>query len=221
MEKFSRTIRSFVLRQGRLTVGQQRALDTLWPRYGVEPDKETLDLNVLFGRPAPVILEIGFGNGDAIAQMATVNPACNFVGIEVHKPGVGHLLQIIEKERIENIRVLNMDAVEVLTTNIADTSLHGVNIFFPDPWHKKRHHKRRLVQPEFLALLARKLKSGGVLHIATDWEDYAHHVEEVISDQSAFEAATIDQALLRSKTRFEQRGQRLGHRIRDMVYRRI
>lgn len=221
MEKYSRTIRSFVLRQGRLTVGQQRALETLWPRYGIEPGDARLDFNAIFGRSAPVILEIGFGNGDAIAQMAVANPACNFVGIEVHKPGVGHLLQLIEKDGIDNIRAINKDAVEVLNNNIADRSLHGVNIFFPDPWHKKRHNKRRLVQLEFINLLARKLKPGGILHIATDWEDYAQHVEEVMNGQTDFEAATIDQALARPKTRFEQRGLRLGHVICDMVYRRI
>lgn len=214
-----RQIRSFVLREGRLTVGQQRALDELWPRYGIDVDSDMLDFKSLFGRSAPVVLEIGFGNGESLAQMANTYRDFDFIGVEVHRPGVGHLLRLIEKDALNNIRVLCKDAVEVLRNNVADMSLYGINIFFPDPWHKKRHHKRRLVQADFIALLSWKLQDNGVLHVATDWEDYAHHVEAVMANQ-AFSPAPPEGALSRPETKFEQRGQRLGHGVWDLVYRK-
>lgn len=216
-----RQIRSFVLREGRLTSGQQRALEVLWPRYGVDIASDALDFGALFGRAAPVVLEIGFGNGESLAQMAGAHPDVDFIGIEVHRPGVGHLLQLIEKHALANVRILCRDAVEVIKNNIADASLQQVNIFFPDPWHKKRHHKRRLVQPDFVSLLFRKLRSEGMLHVATDWEDYAEHTRAVMRDQPGFSLVATDHVLPRPGTKFEQRGLGLGHSIHDLVYRKI
>lgn len=209
-----------MLREGRLTAGQQRALDELWPRYGIDVDSNMLDFASLFDRDAPVVFEIGFGDGESLAQMAATFPDLNFVGIEVHRPGVGHLLQLIEKQALSNVRVLSRDAVEVLQNNIADGTLYCVNIFFPDPWHKKRHHKRRLVQPDFVTLLSRKLRDDGMIHIATDWEDYARHVEAVMATQDKFESAPPKTGLSRPQTKFERRGQRLGHGVWDLVYRK-
>lgn len=213
-----RQIRSFVLREGRLTAGQQRALEELWPSFGVEVDSDVLDFESLFGRSAPVVFEIGFGNGESLAHMAKTRPDFDFIGVEVHRPGVGHLLQLIEKETLNNVRVLCKDAVEILKNNVADESLRGVNIFFPDPWHKKRHHKRRLLQADFVTLLSRKLQNGGVLHVATDWEDYANHVETVMATQVELKSAPLETALSRPETKFERRGQRLGHGVWDLVY---
>ncbi|HEX7025679.1 MAG TPA: tRNA (guanosine(46)-N7)-methyltransferase TrmB [Gammaproteobacteria bacterium] len=214
-----RQIRSFVLREGRLTAGQQRALEELWPRYGIDADSKVFDFVSLFGRAAPVVFEIGFGDGESLAQTASTYPDLNFIGVEVHRPGVGHLLQLTEQQSLANIRIVSRDAVEVLKENIADGSLYCVDIFFPDPWHKKRHHKRRLVQPDFVALLSRKLQHGGILHVATDWEDYARHVETVMTGQNAFTRASPEAALSRPETKFERRGQRLGHGVWDLVYR--
>lgn len=215
-----RHIRSFVLREGRLTAGQQRALEVLWPRYGVDPGSDVLDFGTLFDRAAPVVLEIGFGNGESLAQMANARPDIDFIGIEVHRPGVGHLLKLIENEALANIRILCKDAVEVIKNNIADASLQQINIFFPDPWHKKRHHKRRLVQPDFVTLLFRKLRSQGMLHVATDWDDYAQHTRAVMQTQPGFSPVAAGHALPRPGTKFEQRGLNLGHGIHDLVYRK-
>jgi tRNA (guanine-N7-)-methyltransferase len=216
-----RRIRSFVLREGRLTAGQQRALEELWPRYGVDSDSNLLDFASLFGRDEPVVFEIGFGDGESLAQMAATHPDLNFVGVEVHRPGVGHLLQLIEKQALANVRVISRDAVEVLKENVPDASLHRVNIFFPDPWHKKRHHKRRLVQPDFVALLSCKLQRGGILHVATDWEDYAEHVEAVMTTRNTFSRVTTEDTLTRPETKFERRGQRLGHGVWDLIYKKL
>lgn len=215
-----RQIRSFVLREGRLTAGQQRALEVLWPRYGVDAGSDALDFGALFGRAAPVVLEIGFGNGESLAHMANVHPDVDFIGVEVHRPGVGHLLQLIEKQALANVRILCSDAVDVIKNNIADASLQQINIFFPDPWHKKRHHKRRLVQPDLVSLLFRKLRSQGILHIATDWDDYAEHTRAAMRTQPGFNPVATDNALPRPGTRFERRGLNLGHRIHDLVYRK-
>lgn len=219
-----RRIRSFVRREGRLTRGQQHALDTLWPRYGLPAD-QVADFNALFGRSAAVTLEIGFGNGASLARLAHAQPEQDFIGIEVHRPGVGHLLQLAERDRLSNLRIYNHDAVEVLERCIPDHSLARVLILFPDPWHKKRHHKRRLVQPEFIALVASKLSRGGILHLATDWTDYAEHMLAVMAQTSAFSNIAgagnyAERPAYRSLTKFELRGQRLGHPVHDLVFER-
>ena len=220
-----RRIRSFVRREGRITPGQQRALQECWPRYGLEADAR-LDLAQVFGRDAPRTLEIGFGNGASLATMAAQQPQHDFIGIEVHRPGVGHLLQLIEEQGLGNLRLMREDAVQVLQHCIADDSLDRVLLFFPDPWHKKRHHKRRIVQPDFIELLASKIRHGGRLHMATDWEDYAQHMVEVMSGSTAFRNCAASGAFVprpeyRPVTKFEQRGQRLGHGVWDMVYEKL
>lgn len=214
-----RVIRSFVRREGRLTAGQQRALESLWPHYGLEADTP---LNQV-ASDKDIVLEIGFGMGDSLAHMAAANPEGLFVGIEVHRPGVGHLLKLIQEQNLDNIRIYCTDAVDVLTHCIQDNCLQKVQIFFPDPWHKKRHHKRRLIQPAFLRLLATKLKPGGVLHIATDWQNYAEHCVEALDQVSAFQNTSSTPPYsprpdFRPMTKFEQRGQRLGHGVWDLIY---
>ena len=220
-----RAIRSFVRREGRITEAQKRALEELLPRYGVEPGEAPLDFVALFGRDAPVHVEIGFGNGEALAAMAAAHPQNNYLGIEVHRPGVGAMLRRIEAEGLANVRVACTDAKELLDRRIPQDSLSAVYIFFPDPWHKTRHHKRRLVQAEFVALLARKLKTGGLLHLATDWEDYAQHMLAVLTAAEVFENTAAPDSFTprpehRTLTRFERRGHRLGHGVRDLVFRR-
>ena len=221
----AREIRSFVRREGRITAGQQRALQDLWPRYGLAADAP-LDLVTIFGRRAPCTLEIGFGNGDALATMAGQQPDTDFIGIEVHRPGVGRLLQQLDKHELTNVRVMREDAVQILNTCFPDNSLDRLLLFFPDPWHKKRHHKRRIVQPGFVELLARKIKPGGTLHMATDWEDYARHMLEVMGGAAAFcncagTGNYSPQPDYRPVTKFEQRGQRLGHGVWDLLYERV
>jgi tRNA (guanine-N7-)-methyltransferase len=220
-----RIIRSFVRREGRITSGQQRALQDLWPRYGLEADAP-LNKESIFGRKAPCTLEIGFGNGDALATMAEQQPECDFIGIEVHRPGVGRLLQQLERRNLNNVRVMREDAVDILKDCIPDNSLDRVLLFFPDPWHKKRHHKRRLVQADFIELLAGKIRHGGCFHMATDWEDYAMHMLEVMERSPAFRnrAGTGKFSLrpdYRPVTKFEQRGQRLGHGVWDLLFERV
>lgn len=220
---FTRKIRSFVRREGRLTTGQQHALDTLWPKYGIDMSNTALDLGSIFGNEQPVILEIGFGNGDSLAQMARGNSGLNYLGIEVHRPGVGHLLYLIEEQDIENLRIMSEDAVEIIRNQIPEQALNGVQLFFPDPWPKKKHHKRRIVQPEFVKLIASRLKPGGFFHMATDWENYAEHMLEVMSAAEDFENSTkqgdfIPRPDSRPLTKFEQRGQRLGHGVWDLLY---
>ena len=221
--EFTRKIRSFVRREGRLTTGQQHALDTLWPKYGIDMSDTALDLGSIFGNEQPVILEIGFGNGDSLAQMAKGNPGLNYLGIEVHRPGVGHLLYLIEEQDIENLLIMSEDAVEIIRNQIPERALTGVQLFFPDPWPKKKHHKRRIVQPEFVKLLASRLKPGGFFHMATDWENYAEHMLEVMSAAEDFENSTKEGDFIprpdsRPLTKFEQRGQRLGHGVWDLLY---
>ena len=222
-----RQIRSFVRRAGRQTRAQDRALAELWPRYGVPtPDggaSPRLDLPALFGRNAPCVLEIGFGNGDALVRMAAESPDRNFLGVEVHVPGVGHCLLAIERLGLTNVRLLMQDAMEVLRDSLPDQSLLGVHLFFPDPWHKKRHHKRRLVRPEFVALLAARLAPGGYFLVATDWPEYAVHIGTLIGASPAFQALDTGPPGAvggRPLTRFEARGERLGHPIWEAVYRR-
>ena len=222
-----RPIRSFVRRAGRQTRAQDRALSELWPRFGVELPEEgaaaTLDLATVFGRSAPCVLEIGFGNGDALISMAGAAPDRNFLGVEVHAPGVGHCLLAIERVGLTNVRLLMQDAGEILLEQLVDRSLSGVHLFFPDPWHKKRHHKRRLVQPGFVALLAARIAPGGYFHVATDWPDYAAHIREVLAgsrDFQSVECAPGGPLGGRPRTRFEARGERLGHPIWEAVYQR-
>lgn len=220
-----RRIRSFVLRMGRMTAGQQRALDELWPRYGIEFTAAPLDLDQTFGRHAPRMIEIGFGDGDALFAYAQAHPEVDCLGIEVHRPGVGHLLMQVQDAGITNVRVSCHDAVEVLTQQLTPASLDAVHILFPDPWHKKRHHKRRLIQTEFADVLARVIKSGGVLRLATDWQDYAEHMRVVLDPHAQFINTAAAEGYVsrpedRPVTRFERRGQRLGHGVWDMEYQR-
>lgn len=221
-----RAIRSYTLRQGRLTPAQQRAMDELFPRFGVPSGETPLDFDTIFGRTAPRILEIGFGNGDSLAAIAHAHPGNDYLGIEVHTPGVGHLLLKIEELALTNLRVMRDDAVEVLTHRIADASLDAVYLFFADPWPKKRHHKRRIVQEEFAQLLRSKLKPGGHFHMATDWENYAQHMLEVMNVAAGFRNTSpsgdyVPRPDYRPLTKFEQRGQRLGHGVWDLIFERI
>ncbi|MGH8461191.1 MAG: tRNA (guanosine(46)-N7)-methyltransferase TrmB [Stenotrophobium sp.] len=220
-----RKIRSFVRREGRMTDGQKAALERLWPRYGLDVPAQAYDLAQVFGRKAPVVFEIGFGNGDHLLARAQAEPQHDFIGIEVHRPGVGRVLLNAEKLGLGNLRAASHDAVEVLEGWIADGALREVVIYFPDPWHKKRHNKRRLVQPEFVTLLARKLAPGGRLLLATDWEPYAAQMLEVLNAAPAFRNVAADGRYVprhatRPKTRFELRGERLGHAVYDLEYRR-
>jgi len=213
----NRPVRSYVLRQGRTTPAQARALEALYPKYGLPYTGEPLGNP--FGRTAPLVLEIGSGMGETTAAIAKVRPEVDFIAIEVHAPGVGSLLNRIAREELANLRVIRHDALEVLERMIDDASLAAIHLFFPDPWPKKRHHKRRLVQPQFAALAARKLAPGGVLHAATDWPDYAEHMSEVFSGESLF--LPVGKGFVeRPPTKFETRGRRLGHPIRELYYRR-
>ncbi|WNN43651.1 tRNA (guanosine(46)-N7)-methyltransferase TrmB [Winslowiella toletana] len=221
-----RRIRSFVRRQGRLTKGQQHALDNYWPVMGVEYQAQPIDLVDLFGREGPVVLEIGFGMGASLVTMAGNNPQQNFLGIEVHSPGVGACLGSAHEAGVDNLRVMCHDAVEVLENMIPDNSLRMVQLFFPDPWHKARHNKRRIVQVPFAELVMRKLKLGGTFHMATDWESYAEHMLEVMSSIEGYKNQSEDNSYVprpesRPLTKFEQRGQRLGHGVWDLMFERV
>ncbi|MBF4989890.1 tRNA (guanosine(46)-N7)-methyltransferase TrmB [Methylophilus sp. QUAN] len=222
---YQRRIRSFVLRQGRLTKGQERALQTAWPTFGIEYTDQALDVSQAFGRTdSKKILEIGFGMGDATAKIAQTLPDCDFLAVEVHTPGVGSLLKLMQEGDIQNIRIIQHDAVEVLQNMLADASLDGVHIFFPDPWHKKRHHKRRLIQAEFVQLLCAKLKAGAYIHVATDWQEYAEWVLEVLQGESQLQNTASDYAekpSYRPLTKFENRGLKLGHGVWDLVFKRV
>lgn len=214
-----RAVRSFVLRAGRTTVAQRRALEELWPRFGIGFSPAPLDLDASFGRHAHRTLEIGFGDGELLADMAQRQPDQDFLGVEVHGPGVGHCLLLLEKLGLANVRLIRHDAVEVLAAQIPDASLDRVNLFFPDPWPKKRHHKRRIVQPAFMRLVAARLKPGGLFHVATDWAPYAEHIEAVVAAEPAFEQPALPVAE-RPSTRFERRGERLGHAVYERAWRR-
>ena len=221
-----RPIRSFVLRQGRFTPAQQRAFDKHWARYGVDYSGQQRDFDALFGRRGTRVLEIGFGNGEQLAHSAQAEPSRDFIGVEVHRPGVGRLLNALAEREISNVRVYAHDAVEVVRNEIAPGQLDEVRIYFPDPWHKKRHHKRRLVQPEFVALLAARVRSGGRLHLATDWQGYAEYIQDVLAAAPAWriDPAHADPAqrpAWRAETHFERRGLRLGHHVLDFVYERV
>jgi len=222
----NRPIRSFVMRTGRMTVAQTRALEELWPRYGLEFAPQPLSLDEMFGRAAPRTLEIGFGNGEHLAALAGAHPERDYVGVEVHKPGVGHLLLLAATNNLANVRVSTHDAVEVLREQIAPASLDEVLVLFPDPWHKKRHHKRRLIQRPFVELVASRMASGGVLRLATDWEEYAQQMLEVLGAASTMfvnlspNGDWMPRNEERAPTRFEQRGERLGHGVWDLAFRR-
>jgi tRNA (guanine-N7-)-methyltransferase len=217
-----RRIRSFVLRQGRLTKGQERALETAWPQFGIDYTENLLDLSQVFRRnDSKKILEIGFGMGESTAKIAQTLPDYDFLAVEVHTPGVGSLLKQIEELALTNIRIVQHDAVEVLQNMLVDESLDGVHIFFPDPWHKKRHHKRRLIQAEFVKLLSSKLKVGAYIHVATDWQEYAEWVLEVLNAEPQLQNTVKDYAEkpnYRPLTKFENRGIKLGHGVWDLVF---
>lgn len=224
-ERPNRRVRSYVVRAGRMTEGQERNYRELWPQYGLELSDGLLDYAQCFGREAPVVLEIGFGMGDSLIEMARLMPEKNFIGIEVHPPGVGRLLGRIEEEKLTNIRVFCDDAIEVLSRCIADASLDTLQLFFPDPWPKKRHHKRRIVQTEFAQSLRGKLKLGGQFHMATDWEPYAEHMMEVMSAADGYENAAgmgvyAPQPDWRPVTKFQKRGENLGHGVWDLIFTR-
>ena len=222
----TRSVRTFVLRQGRLTEGQQRCLDLHWPTYGLVVDGgKTLDIDACFERTAPLWLEIGFGNGEALVHMASARPDINFLGIEVHLPGVGHALGELAAHNLHNVRIIRHDALEVLEHSLAHASVSRMMIFFPDPWHKKRHHKRRLVNPEFLQLAQSVLTADATIHFATDWIDYADHIVAAMGAQVEYKRVTDQEKLneitgIRPTTRFETRGRRLGHEVCDLVYER-
>ena len=217
-----RPIRSFVLRQGRVTKGQANALESQWPVYGVEYGLQAIDLSTVFNRmDSKKILEIGFGMGETTAKIAQTLPDHDFLAVEVHTPGVGALLKLIEELALTNIRIIQHDVVEVLHNMIADNSLDGVHIFFPDPWHKKRHHKRRLIQAEFVKLLCSKLKVGAYLHVATDWQEYAQWVLEVLKAEPHLQNTASEYAEkpnYRPLTKFENRGIKLGHGVWDIIF---
>jgi tRNA (guanine-N7-)-methyltransferase len=218
-----RPVRSFVLRQGRMSPAQQRAVETLLPRYGVPFAAAPLDLARVFGREAPRVLEIGFGMGDTTAAIAQARPDVDFLGIEVHLPGVGSLLKQVEELGLTNVRVVRHDAVEVVAAMLAPGALGGIHVFFPDPWPKKRHHKRRLLKPEFVHALALRLAPGGYLHVATDWEDYAHEILAALAAEPLLENTAPGFAPrpdYRPHTRFEARGLKLGHGVWDVIFRR-
>jgi tRNA (guanine-N7-)-methyltransferase len=220
-----RTIRSFVVRNGRMTVAQQRAWQTLWPRYGRELDRDEIDLDAWFGRRAPRTLEIGFGNGENLLELAERLTERDFLGIEVHRPGIGHLLLGCERRALTNVRVICGDALECLAAQLPGESFAEVLLYFPDPWPKSRHHKRRIVQPAFVEAAARVLQRDGVLRLATDWEPYAEHMRAVLAASDRFvndhpEVEWAPRPASRPQTRFERRGRRLGHTVRDLAYRR-
>ncbi|NDW21984.1 tRNA (guanosine(46)-N7)-methyltransferase TrmB [Alteromonas hispanica] len=218
-------VKSYVKREGRLTKGQEKALEEHWPTMGIEYRNETISLVEAFERDAPVVLEIGFGMGKSLVEMAAAAPEKNFIGIEVHKPGVGACLGDAGELGLSNLRVMEHDAVEVLKNMLPDESLSRLQLFFPDPWHKKRHHKRRIVQAEFVELIRTKLAIGGHLHMATDWEPYAQHMAEVVNNNSAYtntaaEGDYVPRPDYRPITKFETRGQKLGHGVWDLIYER-
>ena len=210
-------------RAGRITASQKNALRELWPVYGI--DYQTIELNLVtvFGRDAPCIMEIGYGNGESLVAQAKAHPDQNFLGVEVYTPGVGHMLIATKRENLSNVRLIREDAVDVLSYQIALASLDAVNLFFPDPWPKKKHHKRRIVQPGFARLVASRLKPGGCFHLATDWVPYAEHMMEVLSsceylDNNSASNDYVERPVTRPQSKFEQRGEKLGHEVRDLVF---
>jgi len=223
MNATHRPIRSFVLRQGRVSNAQQRAHETLLPKFGIPYAPGLIDLDQVFGRRAPKILEIGFGMGETTAAIAALHPENDYLGIEVHTPGVGSLLKAVDAEGLTNVRIVQHDAVEVLCHMIGHGTFDGVHVFFPDPWPKKRHHKRRLLQPAFVALLVERMKRGAYLHVATDWQEYAEYVLAVLKNNPLLENTAMDYAprpAYRPQTKFETRGLKLGHGVWDVIFKR-
>ena len=221
-----RAIKSFVLRQGKITSGQLNAINQLMPQYGIKYQSEILDLNYIFSTTKPKIIEIGFGMGAATWQIANMNPQNDYLGIEVHGPGVGTLLMAIQQHAAKNLKIIQHDAVEVLNNMLADNVIDGFHIYFPDPWHKKKHHKRRMIQTEFVNLLAQKLKPGGYIHLATDWEHYAHWMLNILNSSSSLINKAVDGQFVprpeyRPLTKFEQRGLNLGHGVWDLIFTKI
>ena len=224
-EKSVRSIRSFVLRQGRATESQKRAFEVHWPSLGLDYSGQPVDFSTVFPKPADLVVEIGFGNGEQLLFGALHEPERNFIGIEVHSPGVGRALNAVAEAGLGNVRIYRHDAVEVLRDDIADGSLTEVRIYFPDPWHKKRHHKRRLIQADFIALLCLKLKPGGLLHLASDWQEYVEHMWEVCDNEPELLAKggphhSVERPDWRRQTHFETRGLKLGHGVWDLFYTR-
>ncbi|WP_339806584.1 tRNA (guanosine(46)-N7)-methyltransferase TrmB [uncultured Marinobacter sp.] len=220
-----RGVRSFVIRQGRMTEGQKKAYERNWPLYGLGREQGVIDPRQVFGRDAPLNLEIGFGMGQSLAAMAAAAPEQDFIGVEVHHAGVGAVLKEVEEQGLENLRVYEIDANDVIDLCLPDASLDRVMIFFPDPWHKKRHNKRRLIQHDFVQRIRHKLRVGGILHLATDWENYAEHMLEVMNDSEGFENSLAEGGYAprpedRPITKFEKRGEGLGHGVWDLLYRR-
>jgi len=218
-------IKSFALRQGRATAGQQKAIDNSWDDYCLDPNK-TYDFSQVFGREAALIVEIGFGNGSSLAAMAEANPDLNYLGIEVHRPGVAHLMLLLEEKNLTNVKIFHHDAIEILEQKIPDHSISGVHLFFPDPWHKRRHHKRRIVRPSFIDLLNKKLKVNGYFHAATDWEHYAKEMLKILGASKSITNASPDKTYCerpsyRPLTKFENRGIRLGHGVWDLIFKRL
>jgi len=215
-------VRSFVRRPGRITASQQRALAQLWPRYGIDYLETRLNLDRVFGRSAPRVLDIGFGDGEALVTMAARMPEIDFLGVEVHEPGVGHLLVLLERARLTNVRIIRRDVVDVIDHMLEPESFDGVNIFFPDPWPKKRHHKRRLISESFMPRLRKITRPGALVHIATDWRHYAEAIADVLSHAEGFVPCDATNGLPgvadRPPTKFERRGQRLGHTVADFYY---
>ncbi len=217
-----RPIRSYVVRGGRLTPAQQEAIETLWPIYGIDKDQGILDRESVFGRNADLVFEIGFGMGDSLVAMAAQHPDRDYIGIDVHPPGIGTILRDIHEAGLTNLKVMQADAMEVLADCFDDGSLQRIQVYFPDPWHKKRHHKRRMIQPPFVDALANKLCVGGVLHLATDWENYAEQMMEVMSASTRFHNMAGEGKFAseheRVETKFERRGRRLGHGVWDLLF---
>ncbi len=218
-------IRSFIRRQGRATAGQKQALETHWQSYCL-PISADFDAEQVFGRSAPLIVEIGFGNGSSLADMAAANPELNYLGIEVHRPGVGHLLMLLAERNISNVRIYHHDAIEILEQKIPDHSISGVHLFFPDPWQKRRHHKRRIVRPSFVELLNQKLRVGGYFHAATDWAHYAKDMLGILSAGQGLQNSSLSRDYCprpdyRPLTKFENRGLKLGHGVWDLIFRKI
>jgi len=223
-QTFPQRIRSFIRRQGRVTPGQQLALDNYWVKYCLDP-KVDYDFSKVFGRDAPLFVEIGFGNGESLAKMAVANPETDYIGIEVHRPGVGHLMLLLDQQGLSNVRIYSHDAIEIIEHKIADNSLAGLHLFFPDPWPKKKHHKRRIVRPDFVELLVRKLKAGGYFHAATDWQNYAEAMLAILSAVPRLNNISptgdyCERPEYRPLTKFEQRGIRLGHGVWDLIFRK-
>lgn len=217
-------IRSFIRRQGRATAGQQNAIDNIWDNYCLDPEKN-YNFSQVFAREAPLIVEIGFGNGSSLAAMAEANPELNYLGIEVHRPGIGHLMLLLEEKSIKNVRIYHHDAIEILEQKIPDNSIAGVHLFFPDPWQKRKHHKRRIVRPSFIDLLYKKLMPTGYFHAATDWEHYAKEMLKTLSAShklvnTSKDAGYCPRPDYRPLTKFEARGVRLGHGVWDLIFKK-